>query len=165
MMLRLRNWWYTLPSRQQVLVLVMLALLVLWVMVQLVWRPMAAQSQSLRARNVESRDTLVWMQGATTEVRQLQAVGGAATGASNAPLSGQINSAAQRAGLLINRLQPAGANEARVWIEDAPYDKVMILLNLLESEAGIKTRSLTLNSGRQPGLVNLQGALVRGGSG
>ena len=164
MMPRLLNWWHTLPTRQQLLLLLMFALLVLWIMVQLVWRPIAAQNERLRARNDESRATLVWMEAAATEVRQLQAIGGVSNSASDAPLSGQINSAAQRAGLLINRLQPAGANEARVWIEHAPYDKVMTLLNVLESEAGIKTRSLTLNSGRQPGLVNLQGALVRGGA-
>ena len=140
----------------------MLALVIVWLLVQLLWRPMAEQSERMRLRNLENKATLVWMNSAAVEIRQLQAAGGDASTRSQGALSGQINSLAQRAGLLINRMQPTGADEARVWIEDAPYDKVMLLLHLLESEAGVKTRSLTINATERPGLVNLQGALVRG---
>lgn len=159
---RVQAWFNALESRQQLLLLGLALVLLVWLLLQLAWRPMAAESERLRQRNAQTADSLAWMQQAAAEYRRLAADDRPAARASNAPLSRQINASAQRAGVLVNRLQPAGDDEARVWIEDVAFDKAMQLLYQLETESGIKARSLTINGSDKSGLVSLQGALVRG---
>lgn len=160
MMTRVRAWFFALPSREQVLLVSACVLLVFWFTTLLVWRPITQQTERLRLRNHDNMANLAWVTEAAARIRSLR-TDAPSSSDDSAPLSQQVNAMAQRLGLLINRLQPAGDREARIWIEDVPFGKAMQLLQLLESEGGVQTRSLVVSNADKTGVVNLQAALVR----
>jgi type II secretory pathway component PulM len=152
---QLRNSFLSLPARQQLILLVGGVVLALFLLTELCWRPLAATATRLRASNAESAETLTWMRASAEEVRRLQGRSGDAPAATG-PLSQRINQAAQSAGILVNRLQPSGDQEARVWVEDAAWPAAVRWLYALEDGAGIQVRSLSLSETGKEGRINVQ---------
>jgi len=138
---QLRNSYLSLPARQQLILLVGGVALALFLLTELCWRPLAATASRLRA--------------SAEEVRRLQGRSGDAPAATG-PLSQRINQAAQSAGILVNRLQPSGDQEARVWVEDAAWPAAVRWLYALEDGAGIQVRSLSLSETGKEGRINVQ---------
>lgn len=156
---QLRNRFLSLPARQQLVLLIGAVVLALFLLMELCWRPLAETATRLRASNAESAQTLAWMRASAEELRRLRGRSGDAPAAAG-PLSQRINQAAQSAGILVNRLQPSGDQEARVWVEDAAWDAAIRWLYALEAGAGIQVRSLSLSETGKQGRINVQALLA-----
>jgi general secretion pathway protein M len=150
-----------LPARQQLLLLAALLLGVLWILVQLVWRPLATGSARLEASIAQEREDLAWMRGAAERIRSLQADTADAPGGDDSALNTVINRAAQQAGFVVNRLTPRGRTEATVVLDSVPFEQVLRWLYLLEGEQGVTARSLTVSGTNEAGRVNVQTQLQR----
>ena len=163
MITRILKWFNSLPRREQWLLFCAAGLVLVLLLVQGLWRPLARENARLDARNQESVETLAWMLRSADEVIELRASGAGPSSRSTGPMSAEINAAARRHGVLINSLRPSGQNEARIVIEKVSFASVMAWLYELESSKGINARSLSLSGAGESGLVSLQGHLVRGG--
>ena len=127
----MKDWWATLPARdQRVLLFGSLALTAIlgWL---LLWEPLQLKREQLRADNAQLQADLSWMQQVAPEVRRRAAGSGRAS--VQRPSAGSILSlvevSASAAGLReqLERIQPEGQG-ARLWLEAVAFDRLMAWL-------------------------------------
>jgi general secretion pathway protein M len=110
-------------------------------------------------------EELAWMRIAALEVQQFNA-SASRTGANQglqSPLSA-IDSSARELGLgrALKRVEPAGQNEVRIWMEEAPFDEVLRWLATLGMSYAIEVSEFVVEPSRNgQGQVNARMTLVR----
>jgi general secretion pathway protein M len=123
---------------------------------------MATYRREIPAKEQE----LAWMRKAALEVRQFSAVASQAGDNQDrlqSPLSA-IDSSARELGLgrALKRVEPAGQNEVRIWMEEAPFDEVLRWLANLGSAYAIEVSEFVVETTRNgQGQVNARITLVR----
>ncbi|MDZ7641014.1 MAG: type II secretion system protein M [Desulfurivibrio sp.] len=136
-----------------------LALLLSWL---LVLAPLATERAELQARIDRQQQDLTWMRQAAARVRG-HGLDAAATEATGSPLAA-IDSSARELGLdgALQRVEPAGAGEVRVWLAEAPFDELVRWLARLEADHGIVAAEVNVDPGPPgSGLVDSRLSLVR----
>lgn len=144
----MKDWFYGLEPRERLLVgggAVLVALLLLY---SLLWAPIAGKYSSLRDNVADQRQTLAWMQQAAGQIRALQSAagGGAARGLGGRSLLAVVDQSARGGGLgsAIKRIEPDGANAAKVWLEGASFDAMIVWLGQLARSYQIEPTIITL---------------------
>ena len=146
-----------LPLRQQWLLVVAAILILIYIAVAIVYRPLVAKRDLLRQQNAGVEQTLQWIRGASAEIRRLRGTGAAtAAGSNSMSLSQLMDTAAARNGLRITRFQPSGDDEAQVWLDKVSFDTVVLMLDQLENQNGLDVLSVAVNGANTPGLVNVR---------
>jgi general secretion pathway protein M len=117
-------------------------------------------------REIPSKEEeLAWMRRAALEVRQFKAPASRA-GADHdrqSPLSA-IDGSARQLGLgrALKRVEPAGQNEVRIWMEEAPFDEVIRWVAVLGDTYAIEVSEFVVETSRNgQGQVNARITLVR----
>lgn len=146
-----------LPLRQQWLLVIAAILILVYVAVAVVYRPLVAKRDLLRQQNAGVEQTLQFVRGASTEIRRLRGSGAAtAVATGGMSLSQLMDTAAARNGLRVTRFQPAGDDEAQVWLDKVSFDAVVLMLDQLENQNGLEVLSVAVNGANTPGLVNVR---------
>lgn len=152
-----------LPLRQQWLLVVAAILVVVYIAVAVVYQPLVAKRNLLAQQNSGAEQTVQWMRGAIAEIRALRGAGNTnAAAASGMSLSQLVDSAAARHGLRVTRFQPAGDNEAQIWMDKVAFDSIVMMLDQLENQYGLDVLSVAVNGASAPGLVNVRLRLSKG---
>jgi general secretion pathway protein M len=130
----------------------------------LVWQSLGERAQRMERTVAGLYEDVAWMQAAAQRVGGLRAGTPAATPASGdrSPLS-VIDRTAREGPLsgTVRRVQPEGTGTVRVWLEDAPFDDVVLWLGTLERDYGLRVTSLVVDRQPTEGRVSARLSLER----
>ncbi len=161
----MKQWWSGLqPRERQTLLLGALALLLLLVY-QFVWTPYTDAVTRLEQQVAGERTDLAWMRGAAAEVARLRATAPRRPGGGQSLLT-RVDGAARAAGLgnALKRVQPDGNGGVRVWLKQAPFDRVVAWLDRLGRAEGVTVSELSVERKATAGRVDVRVSLGLGGS-
>lgn len=150
------TWWPGLSLRERSILAggaVLLVVLVLWLSV---WEPLATRrAATLAAIQTDSAD-LAWMERVAAQVKRNAKQSNTQQGSSaSGSVLTLIEVSAGAAGLResIDRVQPEGKG-ARLWLEEASFDALLVWLSELELRHGLQVTQLAVDAGGAPGMVS-----------
>ena len=151
-------WWGNLERREQILVLAAAALLVISIGYFMVWAPLTERNE-LVAQDIATYESLLARLSAV-------APGTRTTGprkGQNLSLLAVIDQTVKSAGIgeSVKRIQPDGEQTARIWLEQADFDKLLRWLHALDSQYGVSVNEATINRDDKEGLVRARIGFVR----
>jgi general secretion pathway protein M len=160
--------WARLGSRDRRILIIGAVCLGVILPYWLVLQSLTEQAERMERSVSALYEDVAWMQAAAERVRGVEggATGAPAAAGDGSPLS-VIDRTAREGPLTgtVRRVQPEGADAVRVWLEDAPFDDLILWLGTLETRYGLRVTSLVVD--RQPveGRVNARLSLERAGGG
>ncbi len=160
-MMALKQWFNSLAKKEQALVLLLAAVLLLYLFYMLAYKPLSEERDRYQNLNANNEQTLVWMQGTVAEINSLRRGGKTAAAGSNRSLSQLAEMAASRADIRISRFAPSGDNEAQIWFERIEFEKLLDSLSALELDYAVHIESIAINAVNSPGLVNARLKVTR----
>lgn len=155
-----RGWLMSLAPRERTLVLVgaaVTAVLLVWLAVI---DPLQQRRAALESGVASQRVLLAWMEDAVAPLegaRMQRAQPGAESLFATVDRSVR---ATPLAGAL-RRVQPEGQTTARVWLDDALFDQLVLWVATLEREHGVVVSVFAVERGSGAGLVNARVTLER----
>lgn len=138
--------------REKRLLAALAATLLLWLVATQVWVPLQAMRQGMA-------DRIPRIERALAMVHQTP-VSATGQGTDPRPLAVVVTEAAGPFGLNISRLQPRGA-AVELALEDATFDAVLLWIEALERDNGLRLADLTLTRRPAPGIVGATLTLER----
>lgn len=148
-----RIWWHDRAPREQVLLCVMGAILVVWLGVNAVWQPLRAARVSLSDQIARHERALAVL--ASDPVPALPAMVN-----DGRPLNGIITDTTTAFQLTIRRLEPDGPR-IRVTLDEASFDAVILWLEAVIRDQGLRVSQIDLTRRPAPGVVSATLTLER----
>lgn len=139
----MNHWLAQRSPRDQLSLLVLAGVLLLYLVYVLAWRPLAQARAEMAQRNASAVQTLQRVEGLAAQLRQLQAGGAAPAAAGN--LTAVLNRSTAAAGLSVSRMQPNSRGEVQLRLEGAPLDRLLRWLHALEEEQGVQVVEAALS--------------------
>lgn len=160
----IKNWYQGLQQRERQLVLAASAVIIITLLYLTIWEPIHQGIEEQTQKYQTQIDILDWMQTAAIEVRTLQASGAAKRQTnSSQPVTLLVENSAATAGLkpYLSKLESTSEKGARITIDAASFDQLLLWLNTLQSQYGITVSSANLDRNNTPGAVNARMTLNR----
>lgn len=153
----MKDWFGKLQLREQQYILAGSAVMGLFLFYILLWSPFSSSIETLHKRVVSQEQTLQWMKSAAEEIR-LQGSTHTKVPAGNRSLLTLISQTSKTAGLgaSMKRVEEDGRNKARVWLEQADFDKLILWLGNLQNNHAITAGQVTIDHLAARGLVNVR---------
>ena len=154
---QLKQWFYSLPVKEQWMVSGTGALIIITLFYLIAWEPVHLGRESELQKQQSQKEILLWMQQAATEVKTLRTSGGRSTVRDkNKPTTLVIEQAINNAGLKssVNKIESSGNNGARVTLNEASFNQLLVWLNTLATHNGIQVVSANIERAGKPGLAN-----------
>lgn len=152
----LKQWFFDLSPRDQLMLVVGSGLLLIYILVFLVYLPMKNGLEQTERRNIAAMEEQQRVRDLAGQVLATRAAGGdPADGGGN--LNSALNSSLREHGLTMENFQPSGSG-ARVRLGASEFTRVLAWLHDLEVKRGLHIRDLTITADQTPGavVVNLQ---------
>ena len=159
-----KHWFHSLPVKEQRMVLATSLIIVITLFYLMIWEPIHLGLQDAQLKKQTQNKSLLWMRQAATEVRALRATGSQSTiRDKNKPTTLVVEQTIKNAGLKpsVSKIESSGKNGARVTLNEAAFNQVIIWLNTLSTHNGIQVSSATIERGSKPGLANVRITLER----
>lgn len=159
------RFWNGLNIRQRVLTLVAIVVLFAAALFVGAWEPLADSRAAERERVAAQRALLDWLDTVAPVAAQWRRRDGGATDLGGRSLLGLADETARAAGLAgaLSRIEPAGDQRVRVWLEGAEFLAVMGWLEQLAVRHPVAVSQLDIDRGRAEGLVNVRVTLSSDG--
>lgn len=154
---QLKQWFNSLPQKERWMVSGTTALIFITLFYLVVWEPLHDGLQAERQKQQAQKEILFWMQQAAGEVKTLRATGSrGAVRDRNKPITLVIEQSINNAGLKpsIKKIESSGNNGARVTLNEASFNQVLVWLNTLATHNGIQVVSANIERGSKPGRAN-----------
>ena len=154
---QLKQWFNALPSKEQLMVSGTGILIAVTLFYLIIWEPIQVGLKTEQQKQQAQQEILLWMQQAAAEVQTLRAAGGRSTVRdSNKPTTLVIEQAINNAGLKTSasKIESSGNNGARVVLNDASFNQVLVWLNTMAKHNGIQIASANIERADNPGRVN-----------
>lgn len=154
---QLRNWYQSLPTKEQWMVTATGILLATTLFYLAVWEPIQLDLKEERVRQQDQQKILSWMQSAASEVQQLRATGSSGKiRDKNKPVTLVIEQALKNAGLKtsVSKIESSGKDGARVVLSNTSFNQMLIWLNTLARHNGIQVVSANVERGSSNGQVD-----------
>ena len=154
---QLKQWFNALPSKEQLMVSGTGILIAVTLFYLIIWEPIHIGLKTEQQKQQAQQEILLWMQQAATEVQTLRASGGRSTvRGSNIPTTLVIEQAINNAGLKtsVSKIESSGNNGARVVLNNASFNQVLVWLNTLATHNGIQIVSANIERADNPGRAN-----------
>jgi general secretion pathway protein M len=148
-------WYQSLPTRDRRLLLAVASMLAVTLFYLVIWEPIH-QGYALEKQKLKSqRDIYSWMQSAANEVRTLKR-GGTRKAPVNQPITLILENSAKISGIkqFINKIESSGMDGARVKIDSASFDQLLVWLNTLEKQHGVIITTANIERNEQAGTVS-----------
>jgi general secretion pathway protein M len=161
----MKEWWQSKTSQEHMAMIIGAAAILVLLVYLLMWRPFM-QALDNKALLVESQQiTLKWMQENLDLVKSLRRQQRGKAPSSNEALLTLVDRTAKKIQLRqqIQRIKPQGDNAVQLWIEQAPFDTIILWLGQLIHTHAIGIDSLNIDKQDKPGLVNARLVLLREG--
>lgn len=136
---------------RQVLTIGAIALVILLVF-NLVYRPLASAQQELSLANQQNRELLIWMKQAVMQIQQ-SASDTSLEQRAGRNLNQILNSSASRYAISISRSQPRDNNQHQIWLDEVEFNQALTWINQLQSNYGIYVSSINLTAADKKGFV------------
>lgn len=160
----IQHWYHGLQQRERQLVLSATIVIVVTLLYLIIWEPIHNGLEKQTEKYQSNIANLEWMQAAATEVRSLKSSGAANRNKNNSqPVSLLVETSATNAGLkpYLSKLESTSDKGARVTIDAAPFNQMLLWLNTLQTQYGITVSSANLDRDDKPGAVNARMTLNR----
>jgi len=159
----MKDWYASHSPREQMILMVGGVALVLAFIYLAMLKPVYDGLDEKRSRVDGNKNAISWMQDAASEALSLKGSSGvdmSKVDTTQAPLTA-VARIFREAGLPApNRVDPVGSQGARVQISEIEFDKLVIVLENLESQSGLQVQSLNVSSQRS-GVVGARITLER----
>jgi general secretion pathway protein M len=160
----LQQWFQGLQARERNLVLAATVVMVATLFYIAIWEPLHNSLADETSRHQSQLEILNWMQNASAEVKALKASGSTARQVNTSqPVSLVIEKSATSSGLkpFITKLESTSDKGARIKIDAASFDQLVLWLNNLQTQYGISVISANLDRHSKPGTINARLTLNR----
>jgi general secretion pathway protein M len=154
---QLKQWYKSLPQKERWMVTATGVLIFVTLFYLVIWEPIHIGLETERQKQQSQQEILLWMQQAADEVKALRASGGSSTiRDTNKPITLVIEQALKNAGLKpsVDKIESSGNDSARVMLNEAPFNQVLVWLNTLATYNGIQVTSANIERASKPGRAN-----------
>ncbi len=154
---QLKQWFRSLPQKEQWMVSGTVLFIFITLFYLVIWEPVHIGLQTERQKQQSQLEILIWMQQAANEVKTLRASGNRSTiRDTNKPITLVIEQAIKNAGLKpsVNKIESSGNDGARVTLNEASFNQILVWLNTLATYNGIQVVSANIERGNEPGRAN-----------
>lgn len=152
-----KQWYRSLPIKEQRLVLGAGVFVIITLFYLVIWEPIHLGLEAEKQKQQSQQEILLWMQKAAAEVQTLRGSGNRSTiRDKNKPTSLVIEQAVNNAGLKpsVSKIESSGTNGARVTLNEASFNQVLVWLNTLATYNGIYVVSANIERASKPGNAN-----------
>jgi general secretion pathway protein M len=156
---QLKQWFYSLPVKEQWMLSGAGALIIATLFFLIVWEPIHLALDEEQHKQQSQKEILLWMQQAAIEAAALRSTGSRSTiRDKNKPTTLVIEQTIQNAGLKpsVNKIESSGNDSARVTLNEASFDQLLVWLNTLATHNGIQAVSASIERASKPGQVNVR---------
>ena len=156
-LLQIKQWFYSLPTKEQWMVSATSALLLITVFYLIIWEPLHLGLEDEQQKMHSQQEILSWMQQAANEVKTLRTSGSSSTiRDKNKPTTLVIEQTIKNAGLKpsVKKIESSGSNGARVTLNNASFNQILVWLNTLATHNGILVASANIERAEKAGLTN-----------
>lgn len=160
----IQNWYLGLQQRERQLVLAASTVIIITLLYLIIWEPIHNGLEKQKQKHQSHITNLEWMQTAASEVRVLKSSGASNRNKNNSqPVSLLVETSAANAGLkpYLSKLESTSDKGARVTIDAAPFNQMLLWLSTLQTQYGITVSSANLDRDEKPGAVNARMTLNR----
>lgn len=148
----MKQWFESLSSREQQLVLGAGIVLVIGLFFQLIWGPIHNRLDKAEMTVKNKQILLTWINEKTAEYKQIKGSGKQVVSGS---LSQLVNNAARRSNISLARMQPQGES-LQVQIDLVEFNALVKWLADLTQNQGLIIEALDISNGEQPGTVKVR---------
>jgi general secretion pathway protein M len=149
----MRVWWQGLAIREQQLVGLCAAILVVGLVYWVVWTPISNAQETAERNNTAAQQTLNYVKQTANKIAGLQQAGVQAK--VRGSLSSIVNQTAGQYKLGITRMQPQG-DKIQLWMDDVPFDALLGYLHDLVEQKGLTLDSVDLTESDIAGFVKVR---------
>ena len=162
----IREWFDGLERREQLLVSFAAVLAVFALVVILAIRPITSNMSRSEELVSDKRELLTEIERIAERAGPQRSAAAPSSGGDNQSLVVIVDRSTRSNGLApyLKRNQPDGANSIRIRFEAAPFDDVISWLGNMQAQHGLVTVNANIDKASQPGRVNCNLTLTRGGS-
>lgn len=160
----IQHWYHGLQQRERQLVLAASAVIIVTLLYLIIWEPVKNGVEEQSQKYQTQVDILEWMQAAAVEVRTLKASGAANRNTnSSQPVTLLVEKSTTTAGLkpFLRKLESTTDKGARISIDAASFDQLLLWLGTLQTQYGISVSSANLDRDDTAGAVNVRMTLNR----
>lgn len=160
----LQHWYHGLQQRERQLVLAASAIIIVTLLYLIIWEPIHKGVEEQAQKYQAQVEILEWMQAAAVEVRTLKASGAANRNTnSSQPVTLLVEKSTTTAGLkpFLRKLESTTDKGARISIDAASFDQLLLWLGTLQTQYGISVSSANLDRDDTAGAVNVRMTLNR----
>jgi general secretion pathway protein M len=150
-----------LSLRDQAMLVVLAAALLLYMLYQVFWHPLATANRNLAQQNAAVANSLATMNQLAAQYRELQKANGPGNTSAGETLTQLVDETVASNQLHMSRFQPGSSGDVQVRFDNASFDQVLRWLSELESKHGVTLREFGVSPGSGPGLVNVSVRLYR----
>ena len=154
----MKDMFLNMTRREQIYVLVMVAVVGMWLLFTLAVNPAASARETMRASNESAIDLLARVDAKATELMRLRQEG---TTQNNGSLVSAISRSSELAGLPVRRLQPNSRGEVQVRYEAVDYDDLARWLYQIELVEGLLVVEASITQAGRSGGVNASVRVAR----
>lgn len=161
---QVKNWYQALPSKERLMVTGTGIFIFITLFYLIIWEPINDGVKAERQKQQAQKEIILWMQQAATEVKSLRAAGNSETiRDKNKPATLVIEQTINNAGLKssVKKIESSGKNGARVTLDEASFNQVLVWLNTLATHNGIRVVSANIERTEKPGRTNARFILER----
>lgn len=157
MLARLRQ----LSLRDQAMLMGLAAALLVYMLYQVLWQPLATANRNLARQNESVAKSVANLNQLAAQYRELQKASGSGNASQGETLTQLVDQTVASNELHMSRFQPGSSGDVQVRFDNASFDQVLRWLSELESKHGVTLRELGVSPGSGPGLVNVSVRLFR----
>ncbi|MDP5070803.1 MAG: type II secretion system protein M [Congregibacter sp.] len=150
----MKAWFERFPLRDQLALLLMAAVIIVYVLVMFVMRPLGQARAELSARNQATAAVLRRVDAMATEIQSLQDQKADGRSPPSVNLSASLNQSAVRYQLRVSRLQPSSQGAVQIRFESAPLDALLRWLHEIETVQGLLVEDVSLGQTSSAGVVS-----------
>lgn len=156
----MKTWFERLKPREQLSLLLLALVLLLYFSYYLLWSPLADKRAQMEARNASVAVSLQRVDAMVSEIMQLRSNGD--LGNTRRNLTSVVNQSTAAAGLSVSRMQPNSRGEIQVRLEGAPFGALMSWLHDIEYSQSLLLREVSITQAGAGGRVNATVRIAQG---
>ena len=158
MLNNMKERWQQLAPREKQLLIIMSIVIVITLFYFSLWKPLITGIEDGELRIKAQTRALMEIRKQAAEVRQLRASGAGSNNSvkDSTSLLGLIERSAKQKNIKgsLQKVQPEGQREVRVWMENVSFDQLISWLDLLTNRYGIQINDISLERSNTPGIVS-----------
>lgn len=161
---QIKQWFNSLPAREQWLVSGTGIFIIVTLFYLIIWEPVHVGLKTELRKQQSQTDILLWMQQAAAEVKSLRSSGRSGVIRDrDKPATLVIEQTIKNAGLSssVKKIESSGKNGARVTLDTASFNQILVWLNTLAKHNGIQVVSANIERSDKAGRTNARLTLER----